>query len=336
MRGDQLARQWQLIQILARSHSGAGLEDLASKLNCVRRTVYRDLNALMFAGFPVVSEKRDGRVYYKFIDTFRLGDIPFTADEVLALVFSEDLLQSLKGTVFHDSIQSAIHKIRTGLGPELTEFMENLGTAFHVFPEPHKDFSESSEVIQILNRALLERCSVDMKYHSAHAKDSNDRFFDPYRIWYKNGGLYAIGLDHRSEELRTFAIDRIVEAKQTNMKFHVLPDFDFDSYVESSFGIVAGPIAKVKICFEPEIALTIQEKTWHPSQTFYHGSDGRLILTMRVSESKELQNWILSFGKEAEVLEPISLRNAISSIFSSASKRYDLKNSQKKTTGKRA
>jgi len=290
----------------------------------------------MFAGFPVISGKRDGRVYYKFIDTFRLGDIPFTADEVLALVFSEDLLQSLKGTVFHDSIQSAIHKIRTGLGPELTDFMENLGTAFHVFPEPHKDFSESSEVIQILNRALLTRCSVDMKYRSAHAKNSNDRLFDPYRIWYKNGGLYAIGLDHRSQELRTFAIDRIVDAKQTNIKFNVPSDFDFDSYVESSFGIVAGPTARVKICFEPEVALMIQEKIWHPSQTFYHESDGRLILTMRVSESKELQNWILSFGKEAEVLEPKTLRNAISSIFSIASKRYDLQKSKRNTKAEKA
>ncbi len=108
MRGDQLARQWQLIQRLAKSRYGAHLDDLADDLGCVRRTVYRDLDALMLAGFPVVSEKRGGRVYYRFLDTFKLGDIPFTADEILALVFSEDLLRALEGTVFHDSIQSAL------------------------------------------------------------------------------------------------------------------------------------------------------------------------------------------------------------------------------------
>jgi len=93
MRGDQLARQWQLIQRLAKSRSGAALDDLAEELGCVRRTVYRDLDALMFAGFPVVSERREGRVYYRFLDTFRLGDVPFTPDEILALAFSEDLLR---------------------------------------------------------------------------------------------------------------------------------------------------------------------------------------------------------------------------------------------------
>lgn len=68
MRGDQLARQWQLIQRLAKSHAGVGLDELAADLDCVRRTVYRDLDALMYAGFPVMSEKRDGRVFYRFMD----------------------------------------------------------------------------------------------------------------------------------------------------------------------------------------------------------------------------------------------------------------------------
>ena len=129
MRGDQLARQWQLIQRLARSRAGVGLEDLARDLGVVRRTVYRDLDALMYAGFPVVSEKRDGRVYYRFLESFGLGDVPFTPDEVLALAFSEDLLRVLEGTVFHDSIRSALAKIRAGLGPELSGFLEQLGDA---------------------------------------------------------------------------------------------------------------------------------------------------------------------------------------------------------------
>jgi predicted DNA-binding transcriptional regulator YafY len=96
VRGGQLSRQWQLIQRLAKSRSGVVLNDLADELGCVRRTVYRDLDALMFAGFPVVSEKRDGRVYYRFLDTFRLSDVPFSTDEILALAFSEDLLRTLE------------------------------------------------------------------------------------------------------------------------------------------------------------------------------------------------------------------------------------------------
>ncbi len=136
MRGEQLARQWQLIQRLAKSRSGVALSDLADELGCVRRTVYRDLDALMFAGFPVISEKREGRVFYRFLDTFQLSDVPFSTDEILALAFSEDLLRTLEGTVFHDSIQSALQKIRAGLSPELAAYLARLGESFRVLPGP--------------------------------------------------------------------------------------------------------------------------------------------------------------------------------------------------------
>ena len=98
MRGDQLARQWRLIQLLARRRYGVGLDDLAAELECTKRTVYRDLDALQFAGFPVTSEKRDGRVLYRLIEGFELGEAPFTPDELMALAFGEDLLRGLVDT----------------------------------------------------------------------------------------------------------------------------------------------------------------------------------------------------------------------------------------------
>ena len=41
MRGDQLARQWLLIQRLARSRAGAGLEELTEELGCVGSSIKR-------------------------------------------------------------------------------------------------------------------------------------------------------------------------------------------------------------------------------------------------------------------------------------------------------
>ena len=179
MRGDQLARQWQLIQRLAKSHVGVGLDDLARDLGCVRRTVYRDLDALMYAGFPVISDRRDGHVYYRFLDTFRMGDVPFTPDELLALAFSADLLRTLEGTVFHDSIQSALNKIRAGLGPELGLYLERLSESFRVLPGPHKRYSEFRETIRTLNDSVLSCTSVEMRYRTGRSGAVRTRKLDP-------------------------------------------------------------------------------------------------------------------------------------------------------------
>jgi predicted DNA-binding transcriptional regulator YafY len=288
VRGDQLARQWQLIQRLAKSRAGVALDELASELECVRRTVYRDLDALMFAGFPVVSEKRGRRVYYRFLESFRVGDIPFTPDEILALAFSEDLLRTLEGTVFHDSIRSALSKIRSGLGPDLGDYLARLGGWFRVLPGPHKNYARFRDVIQTLNRRL-----------------------DPYRVWYRSGGLYVVGLDHKTSEVRTFAIDRIRHLETANARFEVPESFDFDAYIGSSFGVIAEPATRVRIRFDRRWASYVEERTWHPSQTLARGRDGTLVLTMDVGGTPELRTWVLSFGSGAEVLEPESLRSEV-------------------------
>ncbi len=323
MRGDQLARQWQLIQRLAKSRSGAALDDLAEALGCVRRTVYRDLDALMFAGFPVVSERREGRVYYRFLDTFRLGDVPFTPDEILALAFSEDLLRTLEGTVFHDSIRSALRKIRAGLGPELAKYLAQLADAFRVLPGPHKNYAEFRDTIQTLNDAVLGRRTLHMRYRTGRTGSVASRDLDPYRVWYRSGGLYVVGLDHKSGEIRTFAVDRIRQLEISDEHFVVSEDFDFDHYIGSSFGVIADRAVRVRIVFEPRWASYVEERTWHESQSFEKCPDGKIQLCMDVGSTPDLRSWILSFGSGAEVLEPAELRAEVARELEDARVRYE-------------
>jgi predicted DNA-binding transcriptional regulator YafY len=323
MRGDQLARQWLLIQRLARSRAGAGLDELAEELGCVRRTVYRDLDALMYAGFPVTSEKRDGKAYYRFLDTFEMGQVPFTPDELLALAFSEDLLRTLEGTVFHDSIRAALAKIRAGLGPELSRYLERFADAFRVLPGPHKRYEAFRDTIRTLNEGVLESQTLEMRYRTGRTGEESTRRIDPYKVWYHGGALYVIGMDHRSGEIRTFAVDRIQSIEATAERFEVDPGFDFDAYTASSFGVVAEPAVLVRIRFAPEWASYVEEREWHASQSTRRLSDGRLELEMEVGATTELASWILSFGGAAEVLEPTSLRKDVKASLEAALAAYE-------------
>lgn len=322
MRGDQLARQWRLIQRLARSRYGAGVDDLASDLEVTRRTVYRDLDALMYAGFPVTSEKRDGRVFYRLYERFGLGDAPFTADEVLALALSQDLLAMLEGTVFHDSMRSVVAKARAGLGPELGGFVESLRDSFRILPGPHKRYEERRDVIRLLNQAVLERRGVSMVYQTGRTGEVASRELDPYRVWYKNGGLYVLGHDHRSGEIRTFAVDRVREATLLERTFEVPADFDFDAYTASSFGVVVESAESVRLLFEPRWALYVREHVWHPSQQIRDMEGGGVELRMEVGAGEELVGWILSFGPGARVLAPQSLADAVARELRAALDRY--------------
>ncbi|MBK7951091.1 MAG: YafY family transcriptional regulator [Deltaproteobacteria bacterium] len=322
MRGDQLARQWLLIQRLAKSRAGVGLDELAEELGCVRRTVYRDLDALMYAGFPVTSEKRDGKAFYRFLDRFQLGQVPFTPDELLALAFSSDLLKSLEGTVFHDSIESAMAKIKAGLGPDLARYLEQFRSAFRVLPGPHKRYAEYRDAIRTLNEAVLDRRTLSLRYRSGRSGEESVRRIDPYKVWYHGGALYVIGHDHRSGEIRTFAVDRIQGLEETDAVFVPRADFDFDAYTATSFGVVAEPATRVRIRFDRRWAAWIREREWHASQTVSPRIDGGVELVMEVGAGQELTGWILSFGDGARVLEPASLREAVTTALTRALDAY--------------
>ena len=323
MRGDQLARQWRLIQRLARSRYGVALDDLADELECVKRTVYRDLDALMQAGFPVLSERRDGRVHYRFLDTYKLGgDVPFTPDEILALAFGEDLLRTLEGTVFHDSIRSALDKIRASLAPEVGEFLARLGESFRVLPGPHESYAAMRDAIRVLNEAVIARRTVRMRYRTGGTGREKARELDPYRVWYRAGALYVVGHDHLSDEVRTFAVGRIRAIEATERRFRVPESFDFDRFVGASFGVIAEPPVQVRIRFDRRWASWVAERTWHPSQKLEHKAGGAIELSMEVGGAAEVRSWVLSFGSGAEVLEPPALRDEVRAELKKAAERY--------------
>ncbi|MDP2645397.1 MAG: HTH domain-containing protein [Desulfobacterales bacterium] len=70
-RGDQLARQWQIIQMMLSSRMGKSAADLARELECTARTIYRDLEALQEAGFPIYTERINSKNLWSLLDTVK-------------------------------------------------------------------------------------------------------------------------------------------------------------------------------------------------------------------------------------------------------------------------
>ena len=57
MRGDQLARQWRIIRAIEASPNGLTVTEIAQREETGIRTIYRGLEALQAAGFPLNSER---------------------------------------------------------------------------------------------------------------------------------------------------------------------------------------------------------------------------------------------------------------------------------------
>ena len=103
------------------------------------------------------------------------------------------------------------------------------------------------------------------------------------------------------------------------------PDFDAPHYVKQAFGMRHGePLVTVQVRFTPYQSRWIRERIYHPSQTLAELPNGAgLILTMKVTGTFEVRRWVMSFGAEAEVLEPAALRQEIAEEIKKLGKIYE-------------
>lgn len=154
------------------------------------------------------------------------------------------------------------------------------------------------------------------------SKRETTRKVDPYKVWFFNGTLYLIGWCHVHDEIRMFVLDRIRLLHVTDDRFIPPDDFDLDEYMKNSFGVIHTYKQKVVIKFTPSLERYLKENIWHPSQVFKKDKDGSLLMTMEVGGLVEVMSWVLGFGRQAEVLEPAHLRQAVAEELATTAERY--------------
>jgi len=309
-----LGRQWRIIQTLITSKTGKSAADLADELECNPRTVYRDLEALQVAGFPIYTDRIDGRNLWSLLDTVKHQmPVPFSLTELMALYFSRDMLKVFRDTVFYDALESLFKKVKTTLPPGSTRYLDQVEQTLHVGIKPYKDYGRFKEILNLAQDAAVNRKTVEMVYHTMSRKKETRRRVDPYKLWFFNGTFYLIGHCHVREEVRVFALDRVKMMSVTKDHFEPPEDFSLDDFLRPSFGVFQGELVKVKVWFSPDVAGYIREKVWHESQVIKSLKDGSLTFEAEVAGTEEVKFWVMGWGAQARVLEPESLAKAIRS-----------------------
>jgi predicted DNA-binding transcriptional regulator YafY len=313
-RGEQLGRQWKILQTLIASRSGKSVTELAEEIQCHPRTLYRDLEALQIAGFPLYTQKEEGKKLWSLMDTFKTQiPIPLNLTELLALHFSRNMLSVLKNTVFYDSLVSLFQKVKTTLPPDYINYLEQFEKSLMVGQKPYKQHGDYQEIINTANQAIAHNRYLEITYYTMSRNKETHRRIAPYKIWFLDGAFYIIGFCLLRNEVRLFAIDRIKAFLLTEDTFEVSENFNVEEFMKSSFGVFHGDPQKVKVHFDTDTAGYIKEKIWHETQKIHDQEDGSIIFEVDVAGTQEIKFWIMQWGAGATVVEPDSLRKEIKS-----------------------
>jgi predicted DNA-binding transcriptional regulator YafY len=186
----------------------------------------------------------------------------------------------------------------------------------HGFPET---------LLADLRRALERRQRVFLRYYSAHSDETTERTVRPHSFLDYRGEIYLIAFCELRQAFRDFFLPRILEyrVEEPEGAYRFDPSFALAEYVNGPFMLQRGQDAvTVRVRFTPYQARWVRERVYHPSQRAESCADGSLILTLTVPGTQEITRWILSFGAEAEVLEPESLRQSLRETFARCARVY--------------
>jgi len=309
---DRTARLLRVAVVLNQNPHGLTVHEIARLCNVCVRTTYRDLRALQEElEVPIWQEGR----LYGLVPGYFLPPVNLTLQEAMAL-FLASRLTSRYADERDPYIESAFTKLGAILPQPIAEHVQE---TVKVMAERRAN-ENFARVFDILTTAWARCRRVRIGYlwtkPDGSVQKVYERLIDPYFIEPSGVGhsCYVIGFDHFSQQIRTFKVERIHHIELTNDEYVIPIDWSAGDYLRLSWGIVHDDEVEVRVRFSRAVAARVKEAIWHPTQQLQDEPDGSVVLTVRVAGTMEITPWILSWGAQAEVLSPPSLRDQIGDI----------------------
>ncbi|MFQ5780493.1 MAG: helix-turn-helix transcriptional regulator [Nitrospiria bacterium] len=311
-RADQSIRQWTILKLLE-ANKRITLRQIGDALAnpCHERTLRRDLDALSLAGFPLYSEREDGKRYWKLLDRHKTVPFPLTPTELYALQCGRHFLAPLEGTFVSDSIERLYQKIDAHLTPENRAYLTLLQQTLQIGIPPYTAYQSYKAHIDRIRTAIEQGKVIELRYTALRSARSGPRKVNPYGLWYYDGALYLVGHCHKRRNLRTFAVERISAVKITEARFQIPFYFSIGDYFKDAFGVYRGEAEGVVLRFDKPASLWVRSRRWHASQQLTRLPREKIELAFQVAVTPELMQWVLSFGAQVEVIAPKRLKTMI-------------------------
>ena len=327
-------RLWKLIDVLKKSKNGMTIEDLAKQLGVDDRTVRRDLTMIKKMGLSIkVTTEAHGRKLWR-IEENPLTPATFNFEEAAAFYLGYRFLAPLTGSFLGEAAKDGLRKIRKHLGTEQIRILDQLLEIFRESTAGWSDYTRQGEIITTLVTACVittlvtaceNRKETVIRYRSYSAKEEQLYTIHPYAVISQMGTLYVLGFSCKRNEIGIWKLNRIVEAERLKSTFKKPTKSEIDSWRRKGFGVFVcndKPLQKVRIKVDGVMARYVQEHHWHETQQFKQQVDGSVIVQFEVVPTRELTNWILNLGCNAEVIKPKSLRQEVAAEIAKMHQRY--------------
>lgn len=240
-----------------------------------------------------------------------------TTEEALILALGCDFMGHNFDDQYRLAAEAASRKIDAVLSDPLRQEVSYLSTNISFFAaDPLSD--QQRDHLRQLRSAIAERRTVHFHYTQKKAASSEVtlREVDPYSLARLADDWLLMGYCHLREALRVFRLGRIDHLKLLGKQFERPADFKPDWISASGQREVV-----VTALFDQEAARWVQESRPFSAVAAEQTPQG-LLLTLHVRDERDLFQWLLSWGKQVQVISPESLRVRMRQEIEHMAKKY--------------
>jgi predicted DNA-binding transcriptional regulator YafY len=287
-------------------------QSLADELEVSVRTVYRDVESLGSSGVPIYAD-RGPAGGYQLLDGYRTRLTGLTMEEAGTL-FLAGMPDAAAELGLGSVLAAAELKLRASLPDELGERADRVRERFHLDAPGWFRADEPTPHLSTVADAVWRQRMLEVRYRRWKAPREVTRTLHPLGVVLKAGRWYLVA--SARERTTSYRVANILDAEVLETPAARPADFDLRAYwqewaeryeqgvyrMAATVRMTPAALDLMAFVFPPEMSRVARESAGEP------GQDGWLVTTVPIESIKHGHIELLKLGAQAEVLEPVELR----------------------------
>ena len=306
MRADRLLSIMLLLQVNRRVTA----RELARRLEVSERTIHRDMDALSAAGVPVVAE-RGSLGGWMLMEEYRTNLTGLTKTEIQTLFLTKPnrLLSDLG---LDKASNAAAIKLLAALPSVSRADAEYARQRLYVDTASWNPSREPFPLLPVIQEAVWQERKVRFFYQRLDC-ESIERLADPLGLVAKGSVWYLVAAVEN--EIRSYRISSIRSIEVLNEPCSRPTGFDLETFWEQSMAKFKAnlPRYQATVRVSPAIFPRLSDagRFARIEQTSPPDEDGWREVVIRFDTEEIACEYMLSFGPQLDVLQPIELREKV-------------------------
>jgi len=320
MRADRLVSILLLMQVNRKITA----RELSKRLEVSERTIHRDMEALGAAGVPVMAERGNGGGW-SLMEAYKTNLTGLNHSEIQTLFLTKPP-QLLADLGLHQASEGALIKLLAALPTMSRRDAEYARQRIHIDTAGWRHTPKSVACLPVLQEAIWLERKVRFLYERADCEPS-ERVVDPLGLVAKGSVWYLVaGVEGAA---RTYRASRMREAQMLAEASTRPADFDLAAYWKQSAAEFQANLprfyATIRIAPAAHRWINYMGRASRVERSEGPDAEGWMTLSMRFDVEEEACQFALSFGGDAEVLAPESLREKVVAAAEGLLQRYATK-----------